>query len=123
MLLAAAMLFIGMTSLFAKDGKTEEIKVYGNCGMCKARIEKAAKSVEGVTKATWDATEKMLKVTYDDTKTTALKIEEAVAKVGHDTDHVKADTKTYDALPGCCKYARPVSEKKMEMKGHEGHNH
>ena len=107
MMLAVAMLFIGMTSLFAKDGKTEEIKVYWNCGMCKTRIEKAAKSVEGVSKAIWDAPEKMLTVTYDDTKTTSLKIEEAVAKVGHDTDHVKAGTKTYDALPGCCKYDRP----------------
>lgn len=110
MMLVVVMLFIGMTSLFAKDGKTEEIKVYGNCGMCKTRIEKAAKSVEGVSKATWDATKKMLKVTYDDTKTTALKIEEAVAKVGHDTDHVKADNKTYDALHGCCKYDRPESK-------------
>jgi len=33
--------------------KTETIKVWGNCDMCKARIEKAAK-VEGVTKANWD---------------------------------------------------------------------
>ncbi|NQV02363.1 MAG: cation transporter, partial [Bacteroidia bacterium] len=102
---------------------TEEIKVYGNCGMCKSRIEKAAKSVEGVTKATWDATENVLNVTFDETKATVLKIEEAVAKVGHDTDHVKADDKVYAKLPGCCKYERPVSKKKMEMKGHEGHNH
>ncbi len=110
MMLVAVMLFIGMTSMFAKDGKTESIKVYGECGMCKSRIEKAAKSVEGVTKATWDATEKMLKVTYDDAKTTALKIEEAVAKVGHDTDNVKADDSVYAKLPGCCKYDRPESK-------------
>jgi copper chaperone CopZ len=107
MMLVVGLLFFGMTSLFAKDAKTEKIKVYGNCGMCKSRIEKAAKLVEGVTKATWDATENVLTVTFDDTKTTVLKIEEAVAKVGHDTDHVKADDKTYNALPGCCKYERP----------------
>jgi len=103
--------------------KTEKINVYGNCGMCKSRIEKAAKSVEGVSKATWDATENVLTVKYDETRTTVSKIEEAVAKVGHDTDNVKADDKTYNSLPGCCQYERHVSEKKMEMKGHEGHNH
>ena len=123
MMLALGMLFMSITSLFAKDGKTEEIKVYGNCGMCKSRIEKAAKSVEGVTKATWDVTENVLTVTFDDTKATVLKIEEAVAKVGHDTDHVKADDKTYHSLPGCCQYERPASGKEMEMKGHDGHNH
>lgn len=48
-----------------------------------------------------------IKVTYDDAKTTALKIEEVIAKVGHDTGHVQADKKTYNALPGCCKYDRP----------------
>ena len=107
MMLVAGLLFLGMTSIFANVAKTEKIKVYGNCGMCKSRIEKAAKSVEGVTKAKWDATVAILTVTFDDTKTSVSKIEEEVAKVGHDTDHVKANDKTYNALPGCCKYERP----------------
>jgi len=107
MMLITGLLFFGMTSLFAKDAKTEKIKVYGNCGMCKSRIEKAAKSVEGVTKATWDDTEGILTVTFDESKTTVMKIEEAAANVGHDTDHVKATDKSYNALPGCCKYDRP----------------
>jgi len=110
MMLVAGLLFFGMTSIFANDAKTEKIKVYGNCGMCKSRIEKAAKSVDGVTKATWDDTDAILTVTFDSTKTTPLKIEEAVAKVGHDTDHAKATDKTYNALPGCCKYERPVNK-------------
>lgn len=99
-----------MTSVFAGVSKTEKIKVYGNCGMCKTRIEKAANSVKGVTKAAWDSEDAMLTVTYDDTKTTTLKIEEAVSKVGHDTDHTKTDAKTYDALPGCCQYDRPAKK-------------
>ena len=106
MLFAGLMMFC-MTSVFANVAKTEKIKVYGNCGMCKTRIEKAAKSVQGVSKATWDSEDAMLTVTYDDTKTTTLKIEEAVAKVGHDTDHAKATDKTYNSLPGCCQYDRP----------------
>ncbi len=110
MMLVAGLLFFSMTSIFANVAKTEKIKVYGNCGMCKTRIEKAAKSVQGVSKATWDSEDLMLTVTFDDTKTTTLKIEEAVAKVGHDTDNAKATDKTYSALPGCCQYDRPVKK-------------
>jgi periplasmic mercuric ion binding protein len=110
MMLVIGLLFFGMASLFAKDAKTEKIKVYGNCGQCKTRIDKAAKSVDGVTKATWNDKDEMLTVTFDDTKTSVPKIEEAVAKVGHDTDHAKATDKSYNALPGCCKYDRPASK-------------
>ncbi|MDP1622214.1 MAG: cation transporter [Bacteroidales bacterium] len=106
-MLVAGLLLFSMTAMFANEAKTEKIKVYGNCGMCKSRIEKAAKSVKGVIKATWDDEDAMLTVTFDDTKTTTLKIEEAVAKVGHDTDHTKAADKVYNALPGCCQYDRP----------------
>jgi mercuric ion binding protein len=109
-LMIICLLFLGMTSIFANVAKTEKIKVYGNCGMCKTRIEKAANSVKGVTKATWDSEDSMLTVTYDDSKTTTIKIEEAVAKVGHDTDNAKATDKTYNALPGCCQYDRPAKK-------------
>lgn len=110
MMLVVGLLFFSMTSIFANVAKTEKIKVYGNCGMCKTRIEKAANSVKGVSKATWDSEDAMLTVTFDDSKTTTLKIEEAVAKVGHDTDNAKATDKTYDALPGCCQYDRPAKK-------------
>ena len=107
MMLIAGLLIFSMTTLFASVAKTEKIKVYGNCGQCKTRIEKAAKSVTGVTKATWNDSNKMLTVTYDETKTSVPKIEEAVSIVGHDTDHTRAADKVYNALPGCCKYDRP----------------
>jgi len=110
MIFVAGLLIFSMTSIFANVAKTEKIKVYGNCGQCKTRIEKAAKSVQGVTKALWDSEALMLTVTYDDTKTTTLKIEEAVAKVGHDTDNAKSTDKTYNALPGCCQYDRPAKK-------------
>jgi len=110
MMLLAGLLFFSMTSIFANVAKTEKIKVYGNCGMCKTRIDKAANSVKGVSKASWDSEDSMLTVTFDDSKTTTLKIEEAVSKVGHDTDNVKATDKTYNALPGCCQYDRPAKK-------------
>jgi len=93
--------------LMAQNLKTEKVKVYGNCGSCETRIDKAAKSVDGVTKASWDKATGMLEVTYDASKTNVEKIQTAVAKVGHDTDAVKADDKTYASLPKCCQYDRP----------------
>lgn len=83
--------------------KTETLKVSGNCDMCKARIEKAAK-VDGVSKAEWNAKSKLLSVTYDPAKTNLEQIGKKVAAAGHDTEKVKATDAVYDKLPGCCKY-------------------
>ena len=85
--------------------KTETLKVSGNCGMCKTRIEKAAK-LDGVTKADWDSKSKMLTVTYDPAKTNMDQIGKKEAAVGHDNEKAKAEDKVYAALPGCCKYER-----------------
>ena len=85
--------------------KTEKIKVAGKCGMCKTRIEEAVK-VNGVSKATWNEKTQYLTVTYAPDKITSLDIQKKIAAVGHDTEKVKATTKAYAGLPGCCKYAR-----------------
>ncbi len=94
---------MSMNSLFAQS-KTEKFKVYGNCGMCEARIEKAANSVDGVTKADWNKENKMLQVTFESSKTDVHKIHMAIAKSGHDTDMHKANDENYENLPMCCKY-------------------
>ena len=104
--LSLVVLFMmGAVSVFAGN-KTEKIEIKGNCGMCESRIEKAAKEVDGVTKADWDKDTKILEVTFDDAKTSTDKIELAVAKVGHDTPHHKAADDVYEKLPGCCHYDR-----------------
>lgn len=103
-------LMVMSTTVFAKK-KTEEFKVYGNCGMCETRIEKAAGAVEGVIKADWSTETKMLTVKYDDSKVQASAIHKAVAKVGHDTDLATAEDQVYSKLPGCCKYDRPEKKK------------
>ncbi len=82
---------------------TETIKVSGNCDMCKARIEKAAK-VDGVSKAEWNKETKLLAVTFDPSKTNSDAIGKKVAAAGHDTEKIKAEAKAYDKLPSCCKY-------------------
>lgn len=78
--------------------------VKGNCGMCEARIEKAAKSIAGVTKADWDKTSKNIRVEFDEKQTSLADIKQKIAASGHDTDDIKAQTKVYENLPGCCLY-------------------
>ncbi len=90
----------------ASSGMTTKFKVYGNCGMCEKRIEKAAK-IKGVTLADWDIDTKILTVQFDETKVKPGKIHDAVAAVGHDTDKVRAKDKVYNKLHSCCKYERP----------------
>jgi len=85
--------------------KTETLKVSGNCDLCKARIEKAAK-LEGVSNAEWDAKSNSLAVTFDPAKTNMDQISKKIAAAGHDNSKVKANDKAYNALPGCCKYVR-----------------
>ena len=85
--------------------KTETIKVWGNCDMCKTRIEKAVKA-EGATAADWSTKTKLLTVTYDPSKTNLDALSKKIASVGHDTEKYKAEDKVYNSLPGCCKYER-----------------
>lgn len=85
--------------------KAETIKVSGNCGMCKDRIESTAK-VEGVTKADWNKDTKMLTLVYNPATIKSDDIQKKIAAVGHDTEKYKADDKVYAKLPGCCKYER-----------------
>jgi len=85
--------------------KTDTLKVWGNCDMCKDRIEKAVKA-EGATSAEWNAKTKILTLTFDPAKTNMDKFGKKLASVGHDTEKFKTDDKVYNALPGCCKYER-----------------
>ena len=86
-----------------KDISTEKIKVSGNCEQCKKRIENAA-YIGGVKRAEWDKNTKELTVTYRPSKTSLQKIEEHIAKAGHDAGDVKATEEDYKKLPGCCAY-------------------
>lgn len=86
--------------------ETEVFKVFGNCGMCKKRIESSLKGANGVSKATWDVKTKMITITYDPHAITLEKVKSLIAAVGHDVDGYKADDKVYNSLPGCCQYDR-----------------
>ena len=68
--------------------KTESVKVLGNCDMCKARIEKAAK-IDGVIKAEWNKDSKMLTLVYNPGKVTSEAVQKRIAAVGHDTEKLR----------------------------------
>ena len=80
--------------------------VSGNCGMCKTRIEKAAKSVNGVASAVWDVKTKKMEVDFNSSLTNTASIQKAIAKSGHDTGKYKADDKVYNSMPECCLYRK-----------------
>ena len=105
--LFAAIMFsiFSINSSTAQTTKTETIKVWGNCGMCKTKIEKAAKAA-GAKTANWNEDSKELKISYAANKTTSVKIQQAIAKSGYDTQDFTAVNTAYNNLPGCCKYDR-----------------
>ncbi|MDR1203761.1 MAG: cation transporter [Tannerellaceae bacterium] len=88
----------------SQEANTSTLTVQGSCGMCKSRIEKAAKGVKGVSTAEWNKEKKELRLNFDPAQTNLSAISKAVAKTGHDTNKDKADQAVYDALPACCKY-------------------
>lgn len=92
-----------------KDTESKTFKVYGNCTMCESRIEKAVKSLNGVSSADWSTESKMLTVKFDANKVSLDAIHKKIAAVGHDTDRMKATANVYEKLPGCCHYDRPGS--------------
>ncbi|MCB0427983.1 MAG: heavy-metal-associated domain-containing protein [Mangrovimonas sp.] len=100
--------------------------VRGNCGMCKNTIEKAANSVEGVASANWDVDKKKIDVSFDDTKTDAMAIHNAIAASGYDTEKVAGNEEAYKNLPGCCQYDHEMMMNQSgEMKSdvHSNHDH
>ncbi len=123
-------LFLSITIASIAQAKTESIPVSGNCGMCKSKIEKAAKA-SGAQEAKWDADKKVLTVKYNSASTNAAKIQQAIAAVGYDTRDVKATDEAYNKLHGCCQYDRNVSSSaedqmdcckdgKCSKEGHDG---
>lgn len=93
------------------------IKVYGNCSMCKHRIETAL-DVTGVKLAQWDPKTKNLEVVYNTSRISEKQICEAVAAVGHDTDALKAKDEVYAKLPFCCLY-RDAAMDETKMGSHQ----
>jgi periplasmic mercuric ion binding protein len=98
-------LFITLATISFAQTNTETFKVAGECGMCKKKIEAAAKEA-GATYALWNTDSKVMTVKYKSTSTNKAKIEQAIAGVGYDTPTIKASDEAYNKLHECCKYER-----------------
>ena len=97
-----------------KNAKTEQVKIYGNCEICKNVIEKAG-NLKKEAKVGWNADSKMATLTYDPTKTNQEAILKRIALAGYDSDTFLAPKSTYDNLPGCCQYERSPLASKGEI--------
>lgn len=110
-------LFILVASLFTLTAQAQKketsIKVWGNCGMCKTTIDKAAVAA-GAQKADWDTETKMLKLVYNAKNTNVDNIQKAIAAVGYDNEAYTAPNEVYEKLHFCCKYDRKAADTKVE---------
>jgi periplasmic mercuric ion binding protein len=109
-ILSVLSLFLS-AALFAQS-KKDTVKVWGNCSMCEKTIETAAKSA-GATEADWNTETKILAVVYKNNKTDLVKIEQAVAAVGYDTQNFTASDVSYNKLQTCCQYDRKTVTPKV----------
>ena len=78
--------------------------------MCKKKIEKAAKSFDGIKSAKWNVVNGNMKVKFDTNKTTSDAIQSAIAAVGYDTENYRAKDEVYENLHYCCKYERTIKK-------------
>ncbi|MCF6132763.1 DUF3347 domain-containing protein [Flavobacterium wongokense] len=88
-----------------KNATTEQVKIYGNCGMCKAKIEKAG-SIKKIANVDWNHDTQMATLTYDSKKTNQDEILKRIALAGYDSDKFLAPDDVYSNLHGCCQYDR-----------------
>lgn len=108
-----------------KNSKTETVKIYGNCGMCETKIEKAG-TIKKVATVDWNQETQMATLTYDSTKTNQDEILKRIALAGYDSDKFLAPDDVYNNLHGCCQYDRvakvPVKAEIKTEETTENHN-
>lgn len=124
-----ALFVLSITSCNAqiKNTKTENVKIFGNCGMCKSTIEKAGNKKKEA-QIDWNKETKMATISYDSLKTSKSEILKRVALVGYDNELFVSPNDTYANLTGCCQYERAPKQiietemTKIEMtKNHSEH--
>jgi hypothetical protein len=108
--------FVMSLSMVMAQSVTERFQVSGNCGMCKSKIEKAAKDA-GASSASWNEDSKELVVSFDSGNSSVTQIQQKIAAVGYDNAGARATDAAYDKLHGCCKYERTASSASDCCKG------
>ncbi len=123
--LMTALIMLSFTACNAqiKNAKTETVKIYGNCDMCKSTIEKAG-NIKKVAQVNWNQDTKIATLTYDSIKTNQDEILKRIALSGYDSDKFLAPDNVYANLHECCQYERVnKAVSKNESSETEAHNH
>jgi periplasmic mercuric ion binding protein len=82
------------------------------CDICKGKISKALKKVNGVKTFEVDIDNKIVHVNFDNSLTDLSKIEKAITLAGYDANNKKADPEAYAKLDDCCKKPEDRKNKK-----------
>jgi copper chaperone CopZ len=104
-ILLSVIIFSACESKNEEHTQTAQFKVFGNCDMCKKRIESSIKEQKGVASVEWNVDNKMVKVQYDST-VAVDDLHKKIAAAGHDTELMTANEDAYKALHVCCQYKR-----------------
>ncbi|WP_395047830.1 DUF3347 domain-containing protein [Flavobacterium sp.] len=123
-MMAICLLLSTTSNAQIKNAKTESVKIYGNCGMCETKIEKAG-NLKKVANVDWNKDTQMATLTYDAKKTNQDEILKRIALVGYDSDKFLAPDDVYSNLHGCCQYERTakVAVKEVPKAVTETNNH
>lgn len=124
-MIAISVLLSTTSNAQIKNAKTESVKIYGNCGMCETKIEKAG-NIKKIANVDWNQETQMATLTYDATKTNQDEILKRIALVGYDSDKFLAPDDVYNNLHGCCQYDRvakvPVKEETTSIASNGDHS-
>lgn len=97
-----------------KNTKTETVKIFGNCEMCKTAIENAG-NIKNTASVNWNKDTQMAELTYDFKKTNRDEILKRIALSGYDNDEYLAPDNAYAQLAECCQYERLKKEPVMAI--------
>jgi|ERR1700757_2046209 len=116
--IGVVILFIAVNSLFAGnfnnssfknltpgDTLTVSFAVNGNAS-CKSSIEGSVTANAGVLSASWDATAKVITISYISSQVKKSDLYTFLAVAGYDNVELRAKASVYAALPANCQYTR-----------------
>lgn len=109
--------FVFMTNVVYAQAKKEvatsdfKIKVMFDCSKGKALIEKELIKEPGVKKVVADVATKIVTVSFDGTKTNRIIINEAIEKIGYQTELTSKDKKINNNCSKTCESQKQESKK------------
>ncbi|MGM8360424.1 heavy-metal-associated domain-containing protein [Flavobacterium sp. ARAG 55.4] len=114
-IMTATFVLLSMLSINAqiKNKKTANVKIAGNCEMCKKTIETAG-NIKKTAMVNWNVDSKIAQITYDSSKTNPEEILKRIADAGYENEEFVANDKQYNKLHSCCQYDRNTIKKEAK---------